>query len=180
MGGMADIIYWRTLEAAYSGDLSIAAFEQWLYATPELEFAIGAESYYALLCFDFKQAHAVHELKKLIASIYEARRPGEMDYDEAYRLATQFLAGQRDLWSVARAFTQLSHNGHEEWIPSEFAYVDSELDTFPAPAVRPMWNSQALSRLLQSQEPILKEFDRALREACEEVLAHLATRGPAP
>jgi hypothetical protein len=176
---MPSIAYWRTLEAVYHGDLPIGAFEQWLYVTPELEGAIGTEHYEALIFFDFRQAYAPHELRKLILSTYEARRPGEMDYDMAHRLATQFLAGQCDLWAVASGFTQLWHSGHEAWVPSEFVYVDSELDTFPAPAVRPMWDSTALFRLLKRQELILQEFDRALRQTCETVLAYLATRDTA-
>jgi hypothetical protein len=65
-------------------------------------------------------------------------------------------------------------------VPSEFVYVDSELDSFPAPSVRPLWDSSALSHILKRQKPILAEFDRALRESSISVLAYLASRRPAP
>ena len=94
----------------------------------------------------------------------------------ARRVVTEFLAGQRDMWTTARTFARLSLDGHESWVPTEFVYVDSELDTFPAPAVRPLWDSEALSKLLERQEPILQEYERALRSAAEEVLAFLDAR----
>jgi hypothetical protein len=171
--------FWKSLEAAYAGDLPLDAFEQWVYEHPDIETALGPDRYLELVSFDFRQPHALHEMKKIIERYYAELRKGELSYDFARRVAEQFLAGQRDLWSTARAFTMLWHEGHEEWVPSEFVYVDSELDAFPAPSVRPLWDSTALSRLLKRQEPILSEFERVLREASASVLKFLASRQPA-
>jgi hypothetical protein len=172
--------FWESLEAAHSGDLPLHAFEQWVCENPALEKELGLERYLELAGFDFRQSHAVHELRKLIERFYAELRPGELAYDFAQRTAEQFLAGQRDLWSTAHAFTRLWHEGHEDWVSSEFVYVDSELDTFPAPSVRPLWDSKALKQLLRRQEPILAEYDRALRESAKAVLDYLAKRRPAP
>jgi len=171
---------WSTLEAAHAGDLPLDAFEQWVYASSELEATLGPDHYLELAGFDFRQRRALRELRKLIERLYEALRPGELVYDHARRIAEEFLAGQRDLWSTARAFTRLWHDGNEAWVPREFWYVDSELDGFPAPSVRPLWSVDALGQLLRRQEPILAEFDRTLREAAQSVLDYLARREPAP
>jgi hypothetical protein len=172
--------YWQSLEAVYSGDLPLPAFEQWVYGTADLEPAIGATYYLELISFDFRQEYALHELRKLIGRIYDERRPGQLDYDTAKRVARDFLAGQRDLWSTARELTRLWHEGHENWIPSEVVYIDSELDSYPSPAVRPLWDSGALTRLLSRQKPLLQEYERVLREAAEVVLVRLAERGLRP
>lgn len=168
--------YWQTLESAYSGELALSAFEQWLYATPELESVVGSDVFLDLIGFDFHQANALHEVRKLILKAYAARRPGEIEFDMARRVATEFLAGRRDMWTTARTFAQLSLDGHESWVPREFVYVDSELDTFPAPAVRPLWDSAALSKLLKRQDPMLERYDRAIREAAKEVIVFLDAR----
>ena len=47
---------------------------------------------------------------------------------------------------------------------------------FPARAVRPLWDSAALSKLLERQAPILQEYERALRVAATDVLAFLDAR----
>jgi hypothetical protein len=173
-------VVWRTLEAAHAGDLSLDVFEGWVYESTELEAALGPDRYLELAGFDYLQRHASRELRKLIERLYAALRPGELDYDYARRIAEEFLAGQRDRWSTARAFTRLWHDGHEDWVPREFWYVDSELDSFPPPPVQPLWDSNALAKLLGRQEPILAEYDRMLREAAHSVLDYLAKRVVAP
>lgn len=46
---------------------SLASFEQWLYATPELEAVLGKEDYLALLSLDFSQKVIRHEIDKLLS-----------------------------------------------------------------------------------------------------------------
>jgi hypothetical protein len=169
---------WRTLEAAYAGDLSLDVFERWVYETRELEAALGPERYLELISFDYRQRRASRELRKLIDRVYEALRPGELTFDYARRVAEEFLAGERDLWSTARAFTGLWYDGHEDWVPSEFVYVDSELDGFPAPSVQGFWNPDALEQLFGQQRSILAEYERAARDAATKVLDYLAKRTP--
>ena len=170
--------FWRTLEAAHAGDLSVVVFERWGYETSELETTLGPERYLELISFDYRQRRAARELKKLIDRLYEDLRPGELTFDYARRVAEEFLAGERDLWSTARAFTGLWYDGNEDWVPSEFVYVDSELDGFPAPSVQRLWNADALEQLFGQRRTILAEYERAVRDAAITVLDYLAKRTP--
>ena len=50
---------------------------------------------------------------------YDLQRPGEIDFDSARRVATEFLAGHRDIWTTARTFARLALDGHDAWVPTE-------------------------------------------------------------
>ena len=167
---------WTSLEAAHTGDLPLDAFEAWVYRTLELEPLLGADLHLELLAFDFRQPHARHELRKLIERIYAAHRPGALLTDHARRVATEYLEGRRDLRSTCRTFAILWAEGHDDWVPSEFVYIDSELDDVPAPDQWPQWQPAALRRLLARWQPTLRAFEESARAGCEAVLARLDAR----
>lgn len=49
-----------------NGEISLEDFEQWIYATPELETYLGEATYFEFAAFDFRQSGAKYELGKLI------------------------------------------------------------------------------------------------------------------
>jgi hypothetical protein len=49
-----------------NGEISLEDFEQWLYATPELETYLGETAYFELVSFNFHQPAVKYELFKLL------------------------------------------------------------------------------------------------------------------
>jgi hypothetical protein len=47
-------------------EISLDAFEQWVYATPELEKALTRDSYLTLLCLDYRSPHAMHIIEQVL------------------------------------------------------------------------------------------------------------------
>jgi hypothetical protein len=165
---------WSCLERFLHGDLSVADFEGWLYLHPEtVETAVGPEIGLALLSIDYRGAHPVHEAKKLIERAYELHRTGEVSRDYARRVATEFLEGDRDLWSATRVLSTLRFEGPEGWIPDEFVYIDSELDDIPAPGERFRWDQTAWKRLMGLNTPVVADYERAARVAALSLLERL-------
>jgi hypothetical protein len=106
---------------------------------------------------------------------YAERRPGELVYDMARRVAEEFLAGGRDLWQTTAPFALLVMKGHE-WVPWDFVYIDSELDSIPAPQVRADWDPAALRRVLSEAEATLASYEKTVRDALESVLEMVDAR----
>ena len=84
-------------------------------------------------------------------------------------IAHSFLNGQMDLVTSSRMLARLWNAG-EAWVPSEFAYIDSELDEIPMPAEYHRWEPSALAAKLAEEQPRLQEFQRAAMEAARQLL----------
>jgi hypothetical protein len=65
------------LWAYIRGDIEEAAFEAWLYATPDLDNALGSEDYSALVTSDYRDvsAHARHDRLKKAREVVGRRFP---------------------------------------------------------------------------------------------------------
>jgi hypothetical protein len=169
---------WRQLEMLHTGDLSPDAFEQWAYAAPDLETTLGRDLALELLAFDYRGRGASQELHALVDRAYAERRPGELVYDMARRVAREFLDGERDLWRTTAPFARLFSQGHD-WVPVELVGVDSELDSIPAPRVRASWNPEALAGVLSIHEPHLPGYEKTVRDALASMLVTLDARSAA-
>jgi len=167
---------WEHLEAVHAGALELPSFEQWLYATPEVQTALGPDAWHALAAFDYHGRFAVHELRSLVERLYEEQRPGALPADRARRIANEFLTGSRDLWATCAALARLWGEGHQAWVPREFVGLDSDLEAIPAPAVRDLWDPVALRRLLEQHAPWLERAHREARGAAIQLLANLDAR----
>lgn len=167
---------WRQFESVHTGDLSVEAFEAWVYSYAGLEPLIGAALALELLAFDYRQPDAHHEIQKLIQHVYAQHRPGQLGYDMMRRVADEFLAGERDLWRTAAPFARLVATGDYDWIPLDFLYVDSELDSIPHPDTRTLWLPHALRQVLENNEATLRSYEKTIREAVTVVLKHLELR----
>lgn len=167
---------WRQLESVHTGDLPVEAFEQWVYAHPDLEALLGPALALDFLTLDYRQPHAHHELRKLVERAYLRRGRKQLEYDMMRRVANEFLSGERDVWRTAAPFARLIATGEYDWIPLGFLYIDSELDSIPSPGARSMWEPAALAKLLKKNRAILAGYELAVREAVAVLLERLDAR----
>jgi hypothetical protein len=167
---------WRRLELVHTGDLSVEAFEQWVYAHPGMEAVLGSELAADFLAFDYRQPDAHHELRKLVERAYLPRGSKQLEYDMMRRVANEFLSGERDVWRTAAPFAHLIASGEYDWIPMGFLYVDSELDAIPSPAARSRWQPAALAKLLKKNGVLLAGYEFAVREAVAVLLERIEAR----
>ena len=164
---------WQRLAAMRYDLEQPRAFEQWVYAMPALEQVIGAEQHLALISLDYGAKHAGHEIAKVIDSAYAAQRPGALPRDLATWVAESFLSGRLDLFTASRLLTRLWNDG-ETWIPTEFVYIDSELDEIPSPAQYHHWDASALQAKLAEEVPRVEEMQRVAVLVARELLATLS------
>ena len=47
-------------------EISLDSFEQWVYATPDLEMVLARDSYLTLLCLDYRSPHAMHIIEQVL------------------------------------------------------------------------------------------------------------------
>src|SRR5581483_464842 len=157
---------WLQLERVYSGVISVAEFENWLYNSADVQDVLGEGPALGLLEFNYLRPEALRELRSLIDQIYAQLRPAGGPMDTARRVAEDFLAGNLLLHDAARTLAGLWSAGHE-WVPTEFVYIDDELDNVPHPKQYPLWEPSALREKLRQWEPMLAEFHRLARAGCE-------------
>jgi hypothetical protein len=150
----------------------IEEFEQWLYASPRLEQLLGANRYSDLIAFDFRQPHARHELVSLLKAAFVERRPSGSERDVARWAAGGFLTGRLDLLTTSRLLAQIRVDSND-WVPSEFTYIDSELDDIPQRAQHHLWDPEALTKKLSQSTSRLRAFELGARAAAKAMLEAL-------
>jgi hypothetical protein len=160
---------WPYLGACIYGLVPLDAFEQWVYASPQLEQALGADRYLELVSLDFHQAHARHEVVRRLHEAFLERRLSGVERDVGIWIARGYLDGSIGLVTASRVLAQLRADSHD-WVPSEFTYIDSELDEIPLPAQYHLWEPAALAEKLRESEPRLHAFELGARSAAREML----------
>ena len=163
---------WPYLAAAAYALVPIDEFENWVYNSSELEQCIGSEHYLELISFNFRKGHAQHDLTSMLRDIFLERRASGIERDVAVWLARSYLANSTNLVTISRVLARLWSAKHQ-WVPSEFAYIDSELDDVPLPAQYDQWNPDALATKLAESAPRQQEFERAARAVAQEMLQTL-------
>lgn len=165
---------WGFLAAANYRLVDPRVFEAWLYDNPALEAQIGPRDYLDLISFDFGQPHVRHELASLLQRVQNDHGRPEKEDLAAY-VANEYLDGRLDLTTICRILVGFWSDG-VDWVPSEFAYIHSELDDIPLPPQYPIWDADALARKLAEAEPTLRSFDEGARQAATELLKTLTAR----
>jgi hypothetical protein len=160
---------WERLATVERGMESPLAFEQWAVASTELERVLGPALHLAFVSLDYRQPHAAHELAKLIEQAYRSRRPGMINRDLARWTARALIDARIDLATACRMFVRIRYDG-EDWVPTEFIYIDSEMDEIPQPAQYHLWKPEALTAKLAKEESRVQEFHRAALERAREML----------
>jgi hypothetical protein len=160
---------WQYLAACVYGLVPIDEFEQWVYATPRLEQRLGIDRYLELISFDFHQPHVRHELVSLLRAAFLERRPSGVERDVAKWVASAYLGERIDLRTTSRVLAQLRAMSHD-WVPSEFSYIDSELDDIPPAAQYHQWDPAALAEKLTNSDPRLRAFELGARTAAKAML----------
>lgn len=78
-------------------EISIADFEQWVYATDELESVLSEDNYLDLIAFNFTQKNAFDELYEVLIELINFPK------FETYRIIylLDLIIGKDDLWTKA-------------------------------------------------------------------------------
>ena len=87
-------------------------------------------------------------------------------------VARGYLDGSIGLVTTSRVLAEIRTDS-QEWVPSEFVYIDSELDEIPLPTQYHQWEPAALAKKLAESAPRLEEFERAARVAAQDMLRQL-------
>jgi hypothetical protein len=95
-----------------------------------------------------------------------------VERDVAKWAARGYLEGRIDLVITSRLLARLRAESHD-WVPTEFSYIDSELDDIPLPAQFHQWDPTALAEKLKRSEPRLRAFDLGARAAARAMLGAL-------
>jgi hypothetical protein len=163
-----------TLDRLLTGELSLGDFEAWVYSTPAIEAELGAGAYVELLAFDYRGPHALQDTSACVTAIYERLRPGMLVRDRAHRLACGLVQGTIPLATAVDGLANLYYHG-EDWIPTAFVGISSDLDDVVDPAQHPLWEPAALAARREWWE-ILQE--RYAADATECARAFLAAEFP--
>ena len=164
-------LLFQRIDRVLIGEVSLGDFEQWVYTSPDLESEIGSKEYHELLAFDYRQSDAKHEFRKLLETIYNARRPGMLVRDRVWRLACLLRSGPQDFARTVGELASLWYGGYK-WIPADFAGIDSELDDIPHPAQYPLWDPAALEVKRPQWESHLDHLRAAAAAAAADLLVH--------
>ena len=160
---------WPTLERLLAGEITLAAFEAWLFASADLERVVGSQGHMALMSFNFRQPHAIIELNKIVRQLYDEHRPGCLARDRAHRLAVGLIDGTIELQVAVRALSRLYNEGNH-WVPIIFVGIDSELDAVPSPEQQRHWAPEALETKLKELEPLVEHWRQGAIQAAKELL----------
>jgi hypothetical protein len=144
--GAADVF--ATLDRLLRGEIALGDFEAWVYSTPAIEAELGAGAYLELLAFDYRGPHALQEATTCVGAIYERLRPGMLVRDRAHRLACGLTLRTIPLATAVHGLANLYYDG-QDWIPTVFVGLSSELDDVVDPAQYPLWEPGALAAHLE-------------------------------
>lgn len=158
----------QVLDRLLTGELPVGEFERWVYASPEIETQLGSGDYFQLLAFDYRQPHAIHELRRLVGAVYERRRPGMLARDRAWRLACGLASGSLPV-AAAHGLAILHYGGHG-WVPLDFVGISVELDDVPSPGQRPLGDPQALAGAEAEWQPYLDELRAVAAQVARDFL----------
>ncbi|MEW5929065.1 MAG: hypothetical protein AB1941_16515 [Gemmatimonadota bacterium] len=170
---------YQFLDRLLAREVPVREFERWVYGSPELEAELGPGDHLRLLEFDYGQPDAAHELYRVVASIYEHRRPGMLVPDRVWRLACGLAAGTLDPVTSTHRLAELWYAGHE-WIPLDFVGISSELDELPRPEQRQLWDPAALASKLREWEPTLDQLAGDAAGAVRRLLRERYPDAPCP
>ncbi len=90
---------------AIKGNVSIAEFEQWVYATPELERHLSAEDYLELITFNYKPNYAKYDFYPML------EKHVDMGRYEFYRIRTYL----NDILKKDSEYPRLVANSYDEY-----------------------------------------------------------------
>jgi len=135
-----------------------AEFEAWVYTTPELEEALGPESYLEMISANYSTNEGVFEARRKAAALLEldetgavARHQAEVARYQAETLATRMLSGEISLLTGLRKLASLHNNGYD-FIPVIFVGLASETDCVPEEGQYQQWEPLALAQQLAKLE----------------------------
>ncbi|HEV7705477.1 MAG TPA: hypothetical protein VGO46_14365 [Gemmatimonadaceae bacterium] len=169
MTQIEDSLDWQYLSAAAHALVPLDEFESWVYASTSLERLLGSQLHLELVDFDFRDVKAQRDLSIFLRRALTERGRTSEERDVALWIARGYLAGRVDLATVARVLARIRVDSNE-WVPSEFTYIDSELDEIPTPAQYDNWNPEALAKKLEESAPRLKAFEEGARLAAQKML----------
>lgn len=152
------------------GDLSVAAFEQWVYSAPDIADVIGYDNYFELLAVEYRLAIAAHDLQYLVTQLADQYFPGELFREQVRIVLCGLVTGTLNVFDACDRLTWW-HNQGAEWIPILFVGIESELDAAPHPGFYGQWEPQALAARLAEVEPWVAHYRELAQAEARQLLA---------
>lgn len=141
-----EIFYFRFL----NDEIPIKDFEQWIYATPELENYFGEAAYFELASFNFRQPAAQYEFSKLIN---QHIIPAEFYNWQLKRLLQALLDDTMDPVDVFERLYDLAYSEGYSFLSDIGIEYAIWVDKIPKRAVKHLWDEKEYQRL---REPLEK------------------------
>lgn len=158
------------------GDMSLAAFQQWVFATPDIADVVGDDQYVLLLDVHYGLPSATEEVVRRVTVLAEQYWPGQLLREHIRSILCGLLNGSIHVVSACEQLAWWRSNG-VPWIPTIFVGLDSELDAVPDPKHYHFWQSDALATKLAEVEPWVAHYRGLARtEAQKLLLAEYAER----
>jgi hypothetical protein len=154
------------------GTLPLADFEAWVYATPDLELALGRDVAMELLELDFRAPGVEAKLRWRVVDLVEGLAGPAFLVRERARLLLHRLAdGSGEVIPVFAGLARLEDEEGGEWLGSIFTAIDAELEDIPLPRTYSHWQPEALARRLAEMQPVVERCTVEAREAARRLLA---------
>ncbi len=158
-------VAWKYGFRFLAGELSIQDFEQWIYATSELEEFLDKDAYYSLLSFDFRLPRISHEVSKFI---YENIDTGRFHTWNIKRLLNILLNDSQDAVEVFEKLYSMYWNRYDFLHEITIQYA-AGIDDIPKLKEKDFWEEKAFA----VRRNALNEFVRTLLPSIEIILQGL-------
>lgn len=149
------------------GDDSVEAFEQWIYATPELESCLGKGAYEQLLSFNYHQPAARHDLGKILLWQIDLARYYTW---ELKQYLTDLLNETGDPMEILQILCSKFEDGYGFLGNTGFAYLNG-LEDVPRLKEQNLWHADEFNRRRQAVNDVLS----TLRTEIEDLIRSLET-----
>jgi hypothetical protein len=154
------------------GTLSLADFEAWVYATPDLEPALGRDVALEPLELDYRAPGTEARLRwEAVHWVEELAGPAFLVRERARLLLRRLADGSGEVIPVCTELAWLAYDEGGEWLGSTFNALDAELEDLPLPRTYPQWQLEALARRLAEMQPVMESCTAEAREEARRLLA---------
>jgi hypothetical protein len=147
----------QKLFQALIGDISIADFEQWLYANDnKLETELNSHFYLDLISLSYNQKGSFSQLKDKIFQYIDIN---EFNIWRTKKLLNAIIENKIEFVTATRELRDLYFETDAKLIPATLGvYYESELDDVPIPSEYKLWNDQGLKEKLKKVDLYKDDF----------------------
>ena len=169
----------QVFAALVFGDMSLATFQQWVFATPDIADVIGYDQYFLLLDVEYRLPSATENVVCLVTTLAEQAWPGQLLREHIRSILCGLIDGSLHIVSACEQLAWWHSHG-APWIPRIFVGLDSELDAAPDPERYHLWNPDALvANLAEGEQWVAHYYALAHAEAQKLLTSYLKLSGRA-